>query len=99
LDEESKKILKPYIKYRKVSLYQKAKNLAKAASDIVTHGVPLVPEKIYNQRIKICEGCEFWVKNKAGLQECKICGCTSAKQKLSSSKCPLSPPKWDKHSG
>jgi len=91
LDKESQKILKPYIKDRKIPIINKAKSLGKAIKEWVSHGMPEVTEKQYQRRLKICQGCEFWNNN-----TCKICGCTSAKLRLSTSKCPLSPPLWDR---
>jgi hypothetical protein len=53
-----------------------------------------VPVKIFKERMKICEACEFWQKpSQTNLQgQCTKCGCSGAKQWLSLSKCPID--KW-----
>ena len=74
------------------SLFQQARNLAKQAwlSGVdVAKGKPLLStaEKA-NERIKICEGCEFYTKNR-----CLKCGCyMAAKIHVESSRCPIN--KW-----
>jgi len=74
------------------SIFQQARNLAKQAwlSGIdAAKGKPLLStaEKA-NERIKICEGCEFYTQNR-----CLKCGCyMAAKIHLESSRCPIN--KW-----
>lgn len=51
-----------------------------------------VPKEIYEERLEICRGCEWFNKGRclsAG------CGCfLGVKAKLATSVCPLHPPKW-----
>lgn len=74
------------------SVFQQARNLAKQAwlSGVdVAKGKPLLStaEKAA-ERIKICEGCEFFKENR-----CIKCGCfMNAKIHLESSRCPIN--KW-----
>ena len=74
------------------SVFQQARNLAKQAwlSGVdVAKGKPLLStaEKAA-ERIKICEGCEFFKENR-----CLKCGCfMNAKIHLESSRCPIN--KW-----
>ena len=74
------------------SVFQQARNLAKQAwlSGVdAAKGKPLLStaEKA-NERIKICEGCEFYTQNR-----CLKCGCyMAAKIHLESSRCPIN--KW-----
>lgn len=74
------------------SVFQQARNLAKQAwlSGVdVAKGKPLLStaEKA-NERIKICEGCEFYKENR-----CLKCGCfMAAKIHVESSRCPIN--KW-----
>jgi len=50
----------------------------------------VTPEK-YEERHKICEGCNFWDKEAfMGTGRCKKCGCsTRMKLSLATSKCPI----------
>ncbi len=74
------------------SIFQQARNLAKQAwlSGVdVARGKPLLStaEKA-NERIKICEGCEFYKQSR-----CIKCGCfMTAKIHVESSRCPIN--KW-----
>ena len=74
------------------SIFQQARNLAKQAwlSGVdAAKGKPLLStaEKA-NERIKICEGCEFYKQNR-----CLKCGCyMAAKIHVESSGCPIN--KW-----
>jgi hypothetical protein len=59
-------------------------------------GRPVVSKTIWNERLAICRGCEWWQEvAKTKIARCKKCGCSSAKLLLGTSKCPLNPPKWD----
>ena len=70
-----------------------AKNLGKAMVDWGKDGFKMASSEEYDRRMEICRGCEFW-KEIPGpiIGRCKKCGCTGAKQKLRSSKCPIG--KW-----
>ena len=72
-----------------------AKNLAKSLLEWQQAGRPVVNSSQWNKRIKICRGCEFWQEiGESQIARCKKCGCSSAKLLLSTSRCPLNPPKW-----
>lgn len=52
--------------------------------------IKLTSDEVYQQRIKICEGCEFLNKD---LYRCGKCGCfVQIKAKIFASKCPIK--KW-----
>lgn len=54
-----------------------------------------VPKEIYEQRLEICRGCE-WFKNGRCLM--KSCGCfINVKARLATSSCPDDPPKWTEY--
>lgn len=58
-----------------------------------------VIEKVSEERMNICEECEFHSKFYPSYRpdaHCTDCGCTlSAKTKCLSCSCPLIPPKWE----
>ena len=58
-------------------------------------GEPLVADDIWERRISICRGCEFWdefIKN-TGIGICKQCGCPSVTFKVDDTNCPIN--KWN----
>tara|TARA_R100001198_G_C5132293_1_gene149990 strand:- start:65 stop:343 length:279 start_codon:yes stop_codon:yes gene_type:complete len=66
-------------------------DLMKAGRDIAMKR--FVPEKIKQERMEICQGCEHWSKES---NRCRECGCQMrVKTSLTSSKCPLN--KWGPH--
>lgn len=72
-----------------------AKGFLGTAKDIVVgavHGEDvLVTEEIYNTRMTICEGCEFFRKSD---KRCAQCGCfMEAKTRFKKTYCPIH--KWD----
>ena len=76
-----------------------ANNLTKALIDWQRAGRPVVTSEQWNRRLSICRGCEYWREFKqTKIAKCMKCGCSSGKLLLSTSKCPLSPPKWDSES-
>lgn len=75
------------------SVAQMAKNLGSAAVGFVKSGLLVPTQEQIDYRMKICEGCEFWEAGaRFGLGKCLKCGCTSMKQKIASSVCPIG--KW-----
>ena len=60
----------------------------------VQAGIPVVSQNLFESRIAICKGCEFWNQSGfSGTGSCKKCGCsTQAKLRLGTSKCPIE--KW-----
>ena len=72
-----------------------AKNFIGAMKSWQKAGRPIVTKTIWNERLSICRGCEWWSEiGKTHIARCKKCGCSSAKLLLGTSKCPLNPPKW-----
>lgn len=72
-----------------------AKSLLGTATDVVkgvVHGDGvLVTEEIYNTRMSICDGCEFFRKED---KRCSQCGCfMEAKTRLKKTFCPIH--KWE----
>ena len=51
-------------------------------------------QSIIDRRMDECNACEHFIK---ATSQCKQCGCfMKIKTRLSTSRCPLNPPKWDK---
>jgi hypothetical protein len=78
----------------KLSAIEKAKSLLQAAKNFTASGFVFASDEVYNQRLAVCTGCEFW--NSAAFLNtgsCTLCGCsTKAKLKLPLEKCPVD--KW-----
>ena len=73
-----------------------AGNFVNAMKSWQSAGRPVVSKTIWNERLAICRGCEWWQEiAKTKIARCKKCGCSSAKLLLGTSKCPLNPPKWN----
>lgn len=71
-------------------------NLAQSLLAWTKSGRPVVNAKQWETRLTICRSCSFWSENKnTNVAKCMKCGCGSGKLLLTSSKCPLTPPKWD----
>ena len=52
-----------------------------------------VSEKTYNERVSICDACEFWqASGNLGMGKCLKCGCARGKLKIPHEKCPIG--KW-----
>ena len=71
-----------------------AKGLAGSAKDIISGVVAgeglLASDEVYNHRMNICGGCEFFLKED---KRCSKCGCfMEAKTKFIKTKCPMD--KW-----
>ena len=76
-----------------------ANNLTRALIEWQRAGRPVVTSEQWNKRLTICRGCEYWREIKqTKIAKCTKCGCSSGKLLLSTSKCPLSPPKWESDS-
>lgn len=75
--------------------YGLAKNLTKSLIEWQQAGRPVVSSEQWKTRINICRGCEYWQEvGESQIARCKKCGCSSGKLLLSTSRCPLNPPKW-----
>jgi hypothetical protein len=71
------------------------KNLANSLIAWKKSNRPVVNGKQWNDRLSICRNCSYWMENKnTNMAKCMKCGCSSGKLLLTSSSCPLSPPKW-----
>ena len=72
-----------------------ASNLTSALLEWQKAGRPVVTSEQWTKRLNICRGCEFWSEIKqTQIAKCKKCGCSSGKLLLSTSRCPLNPPRW-----
>jgi len=76
------------------SLLQKAKSFTESLVEWGLEGMPVATRKMFNERLKICESCEFWDSSAfANTGKCEKCGCsTQAKLRLDTSVCPIG--KW-----
>lgn len=90
-------VKKPKV-YNAPSIVEQAKNLGHAVVDWAKGGFHMVPDDVFWKRIAICRACPWW-QEIAGpmIGRCKKCGCSSAKHRLATSRCPLNPPKWEAH--
>lgn len=76
------------------SITEQGKNLAKFTFEVVKNtvslnGNPIVPNETYQERLSICQECEYYSKSK----RCKKCGCfIESKARIAIAKCPLQ--KW-----
>ncbi len=89
------KVAEEYKDIRMPSVFGMAKNLIQTAKDVAVHKKKkertLVPPEVKDERMALCNACEYYVKDK-----CKKCGCQlRAKTQLAASKCPLG--KWLTH--
>ena len=82
--------------FRHPTMIQMAKSLTESVVDWTKAGFKTVSEETLNKRLEICGKCEFWdASGFGGTGKCKKCGCsTQAKLRMSTSACPLDPPKW-----
>lgn len=78
------------------SLLEQGKNLAKFSWDVINYihknqgEVLIVSDKVFDERLEICRGCEKYDKYE---NRCKECGCfIPAKAKIILDSCPLN--KW-----
>jgi len=76
------------------SKFQMAKNLMSAVAKHVASGAENVSESTYEQRLQTCNACSNLINN----EQCGLCGCfVEAKAKWSTSTCPDTPQRWDRH--
>ena len=72
-----------------------AKNLSNSLIQWNRAGRPTVNNEQWNKRLSICRQCQYWQEvGQSQVARCKKCGCSSGKLLLSTSQCPLNPPKW-----
>lgn len=73
--------------------FQMAQKFAKATYNWAKSVFKLADETELARRKSICNNCKFWYPTaRMGLGKCLKCGCSSAKLKLASEKCPIG--KW-----
>jgi len=72
-----------------------ARHFKEAMTKWIKAGRPIAPDEIFEERMAICLGCDFWnPKAWLGLGGCRICKCGKLAQRLATSQCPLPIPKW-----
>lgn len=73
--------------------FQMVGKFTKATYNWAKSGFKLADEAELARRKSICKTCNFWYPTaRMGLGKCLKCGCSSAKLKLASEKCPIG--KW-----
>ena len=76
-----------------MTLLDVAKNFTREIAQWVRKGVPVVPQEVFEQRVKECTSCEFFnAEAFGGRGKCNKCGCSSFKLFLATTKCPID--KW-----
>lgn len=75
-------------------LIKQIKSFGRSMAKWAVSGFRRTSERVYNQRLNVCKGCEFWDKEAfLGAGRCLKCGCsTKAKLRLKTEKCPIG--KW-----
>jgi hypothetical protein len=69
---------------------EKLLNRLKETSNNVTRALAIADQETIDNRLKVCDGCEFL---HPVTKQCKQCGClTIAKARLKNQKCPIG--KW-----
>lgn len=83
---------------KKLTLMEKAVSVAKAAADVAVNGFHPLNEQQIQERLAICQTCEYFARD-----HCKLCGCglsdkVSLTNKIAhpNQQCPHNPPKWGK---
>lgn len=80
-------------KARRLSIFDKARRLARAIGAIAASGASIAPREVRKERGKICKMCIHWRDNgNLGLGECEICGCSKYKRLFLAQHCPIG--KW-----
>ena len=72
---------------------RKVKRFASASINHAKNGMQKVPARVYDERLSICRGCEFYNNENPKRPTCKECGCfLLVKAGWASESCPLK--KW-----
>lgn len=72
------------------SLSRKARNLSKSMATWAGSGFKKVQQHVYEKRLAICRGCQFWQENgNLGMGKCLKCGCGKGKHWLPHEQCPI----------
>jgi len=78
-----------------MSAVEAGKHFAEAMIDLTKAGKKIAPEDVFQTRLTICLGCQYWNPRMwLGLGGCRICKCSKFALWLAKSKCPLPVPKW-----
>lgn len=57
-------------------------------------GFPTVSDEVYERRLSVCRGCEFFHNDRCAKCGCGLTGAVVAKLRWARESCPLTPPKW-----
>jgi hypothetical protein len=92
--EENEKIHKEFLaKYNQDDLIKtstKVSNFSKSMLTWAGSGFQKVQQHVYEKRIAICRGCQFWEeKGNLGMGKCLKCGCGRGKHWLPHEQCPI----------
>jgi len=80
---------------REPTIAEMSKNFTKAIVEWSKAGLPVVAKRVFDQRLKACNDCEYWDSAaRMGAGKCNKCGCTVFKLWMETTQCPLTPPKW-----
>lgn len=72
------------------SLVTQAGTLATSLAQFTASGFKTVTKEVYEERKRICEGCEFFdPAGFGGVGRCRKCGCSSYKLNMAISECPI----------
>lgn len=94
MQEQIKNVRASIERLKGPGMMEMTKNVLGAARRFVDGGFAMVPDDEFKRRMELCAPCEFWNPNaRMGMGKCLKCGCTSAKLRFATEKCPLN--KWD----
>lgn len=98
LDELHEKFPVPvYTKPKEPTLAEMTANFTEAVAGWAKAGFKVVEKGVFEKRHTICRSCEFWLPDaRLGIGKCRKCGCSIYKLWMATSKCPLTPPKWER---
>jgi len=72
------------------TILRPVKNFTKSMATWVGGGFKRVQQHVYEKRIAICRGCQFWEeKGNLGMGKCLKCGCGRGKHWLPHEQCPI----------
>lgn len=75
---------------------EKASNFTHAMVDWAKAGFPVSSSEVLQQRLDICQACEYWRGSRGGTLlsgSCRKCGCSGVKLGLATQACPIG--KWE----
>ena len=74
-----------------MNILELVKSFTSDLTEFVKQGAPIVNPKEYEERLKICDDCEYKIDGK--LPKCGKCGCyLSVKARMKTTECPIN--KW-----